>query len=397
MKITTRIVYSLTATVLVGIVSSTSYAQFDPRYYPECYAPLETAREEVPKPPADISGTLSTASTVASVASRFGGFGGLGGLGGGAAQAVQTVQTVNQYSGLIADVAAFTAAMQEEFPELGLRFGAYGARLGEDADLLISAGTHVTASQDCYQQAYSELSTTWENEELRRRDVNRQHREIERGLEFADEILADAKIRVNKNIESYNDALQQESEGAGISLSRLAGLANSTGMLNQLSSSISQDVLMACRNTGPFGAAAANCAQLSTAVGSGDLCPSGSCSLSEMRARASQQQMAAIANGEQTAQAQYGVMEELSAIGLMGAGPAGAAGAAALLSGALATGSASDGSDAESIEIADDVLQGLVEAGAMSSRYLIVKAGLDSATERQVELLEITRESPAAR
>ncbi len=381
---------------LILVVTSSASAQFNPRYYPECYAPLATAREEVPEPPADLVGTLNTASTVASVASRFGGFGGLGGLGG-AAQAVQTVQTVNQYSGLIADVAAFTAAMQVEFPQLGLRFGAYGERLGEDSDLLVSAGQHISTGQDCYEQAYTDLAMAWEREELRRRDVNRQHREIENGLEFADEILADAKIRINKNIESYNDALRQESEGAGISLSRLAGLANSSGMLSQLSATVTQEVLSACHNTSPFSAAAGNCAQLGSAVGSGDLCPSGNCTLSEMRARAAQQQMAANATGEQTSQVQYGVMEELSAIGLLGAGPAGAAGAAALLGGVLASSTATDGNEAGAIEIDADVLQGLVEAGAMSSRYLLVKTGLDSATSRQMTLQETTKSSPAAR
>jgi|GEM_PF-724594 len=386
-------------TIVVALLfSNLSYAQFNARYYPECYAPLETAREDVPKPPADVGGALQTASAVANVASRFGGLAGFGGLGGGAAQAVQTVQTVNQYSGLIADVAAFTSAMQEEFPELGLRFGAYGTRLGEDADLLVGAGENIAAAQDCYGQAYTNLSAQWESEDMRRRDVNRHHREIERGLEFADEILADAKVRINKNIESYNDALQQETSGAGISLSSLANIATSSGVMNQLSTSISADVLAACRNTSPFSAARSGCAQLTSAAGSADLCPSGNCSLSEMRARASQQQLAALANGDQSGNVQYGVMEELSAIGLMGAGPAGAAGAAALLSSALAAGATEgNSSEAEAIVIEEDVLQGLVEAGAMSSRYLVVKTGLDAATERQIELIESTKNSPAAR
>lgn len=381
--------------LVLSFLSPNSFGQFKAKYYPQCYEPLQAAREEVPVPPVDIQKSLNTAGKVAGIAGRLGGLGGFGGFGGGAANAVQTVQTVNQYSGLIADVAAFTAAMQEEFPELGLRLSAYGGRLDEDADLLLSAGRNITTAQDCYREAYDDLSAAYAAGDMKRREVNRQHREIEKGLAFADTILVDAGVRLNKNIESYNSALQQETEGAGIKLGALAGLVSSNAVMDQLSSAISPSMLSACNNISAFNAASEGCAQLTGA--SGDLCPSGNCSLSEMRARASQQQLANLQDGENSSQQNYGVMQELSAIGLMGVGQAGAVGAAAILSNALAAGQNGGTSETADLEIEEGVLQGLVEAGAMSSRYLMVNNGFQEAVSRQEELMSYTADSPTRR
>lgn len=216
----------LLCTLLAASLAATqANAQFKPRYYPECYASLEAARELVPTPPTDLLQTAGTVTKVAGIASSLGGLAGFGGFGGTTLQAAQAINTVNQYSGLIADVAAFTSAMQQEFPDLGLRFSAYGARLGEDSDLLTQASTKVAEGQQCYRSGYEALAMASVSGELKQRDVKRQHEEITRGMAFAREILGDAQGRVTQNVKAYNEALQLETTNAGIDLGSLLSLA----------------------------------------------------------------------------------------------------------------------------------------------------------------------------
>ena len=202
-----------------------AHAQFKPRYYADCYAALATARELVPSPPADLKKTAGTVTKVAGIASSLGGFAGFGGFGGTSLQAAQTIHTINKYSGLIADVAAFTSAMQQEFPDLGLRLSAYGSRLGEDSDLLTQAATKVADGQQGYRTAYEALAMASVSGELKERDVKKQHEEITKCMAFAQEILGDAQGRVTQNVKSYNEALQLETTNAGIDLGGLLSLA----------------------------------------------------------------------------------------------------------------------------------------------------------------------------
>jgi hypothetical protein len=179
----------------------------------------------VPAPPADLHKTAGTVTKVAGIASSLGGLAGFGGFGGTTLQAAQTLNTVNQYSGLIADVTAFTSAMQQEFPDLGLRLSAYGSRLGEDSDLLTQASAKVADGQQCYRTAYETLAMASVSGELKERDVKRQHEEITKGMAFAQEILGDAQGRVTQNVKSYNEALQLETTKAGLDLGGLLSLA----------------------------------------------------------------------------------------------------------------------------------------------------------------------------
>ncbi len=211
-----------------------AHAQFKPRYYADCYAALATARELVPSPPADLKKTAGTVTKVAGIASSLGGFAGFGGFGGTSLQAAQTIHTINKYSGLIADVAAFTSAMQQEFPDLGLRLSAYGSRLGEDSDLLTQAATKVADGQPCYRTAYEPLAMASVSGELKERDVKKQHEEITKGMAFAQEILGDTQGRVTQNVKSYNEALQLETTNAGIDLGGSLSLAGG-GAAPQLS------------------------------------------------------------------------------------------------------------------------------------------------------------------
>ena len=227
---------SLAAVAAATLLSVEAQAQFKPKFYPECYTSLDQARTLVPKPPMDIAKGLGTATKAAGIASSLGGLAGFGGFGGSTLKAAQTINTVNQYSGLIADVQAFTSAMQSEFPDLGLRLSAYGTQLGTDTDLLTDASAKVATGQQCYRTAYEALAMASVSGELKERDVKKQHEEITKGMEFANEILTDAQGRSSQNVKSYNEALQLETGNAGIDLGGLLSLAQGAGVAPTASS-----------------------------------------------------------------------------------------------------------------------------------------------------------------
>ncbi|MES2605475.1 MAG: hypothetical protein V4603_11095 [Pseudomonadota bacterium] len=220
------------------LLSVEAQAQFKPKFYPECYTALDEARTLVPKPPMDIAKGLGSATKVAGIASSIGGLAGFGGFGGSTLKAAQTINTVNQYSGLVADVQAFTSAMQTEFPDLGLRLSAYGTQLGSDTDLLTQASDKVATGQQCYRTAYETLAMASVSGELKERDVKKQHEEITKGMAFAAEILTDAQGRSSINVKSYNEMLQLETGNAGIDLGGLLSLAQSSGVAPSASSAL---------------------------------------------------------------------------------------------------------------------------------------------------------------
>lgn len=303
-------------------------AEFKPRYYPDCYAPLESAREMVPSPPPDLKTTAGTVTRVAGIASSLGGLAGFGGFGGTTLQAAQTINTVNQYSGLIADVAAFTSAMQQEFPDLGLRLSAYGSHLGDDGDLLTQAADRVAAGQQCYRSAYEALAMASVNGELKERDVKRQHEEITKGMEFAQGILGDARGRVTQNVKSYNKALQLETSNAGIDLGGLLSLTGSGGVVDALAGNA----------------------------------------------------VSAAVTGNVSTQALQ--LADYETLGRMSA-----------LNGALVSG----GAVPAGINVDAAVLQGLKDAGAMSTRYLQINNTLGTAMLQQDELAAYLGKLPLAK
>lgn len=214
-----------TVLLTVGLVAAAGAAQaasFKPRYYADCYAPVAAAREMVPPPPTDIGGTAKKAGEVAGTIGKLGGFvpglGGLGGLG----RAAQTANQVATYSGYVADAAAFSKKMQEDYPDAAARLAAYGDKMGEDADKIGEATLKVNEGQACYEKAFTDLKAGIESKEIKGRDISRRQKEIQEGLEIAGDVLSDSRKTMDKNMESYNEAMTSEESGMGVNFASLA-------------------------------------------------------------------------------------------------------------------------------------------------------------------------------
>ncbi len=191
-----------------------------PKYYKDCYAGYKDMRELVPKPPVDVQKTAKTIGAVAGIAGRFGGFG--GGLGSAAA----TASTVAQYSETIADVAAFTENMAQTFPQAEDRYLAYGERMQSEAGEMQQVADFAIASQECYAQAYVELSAAKADGSMKKKEIKKRHSEIKTGVENVSVMLNHATAYMDTNISAYNQALTQETTGAGLNLDNILSLAS---------------------------------------------------------------------------------------------------------------------------------------------------------------------------
>ena len=365
-----------TATFLgTAIFASQASAQFKAKYYPDCYTPLAEARESVPKPPRNLGKDLDTAAKVGSVLGRFGGLGGLGGSLGNVTKATQAIQTAQQYSGVIQDVAGFTEAMGVEFPGLGDRFGAYGGKLEEDSAVLASAGQNIAASQGCYQAEYDKLVAGYKAGEMKKGTVKKQHKEIVKGVKFGGKIVADAQTRVNHNISAYNQAIEKETQKAGINLGALASLAASSGAVPKMAGLAGTD----CSSAAWYTTTAASCARM---AGIQNRCmPGQDCSINAVKARAAAGQNP---NGSPMG---GGALQSLSALGALGGVDGGTMGAASMLGGLM-------GGNSGTPPVDEQTLSGLVKAGGESSRYLQIGQGLQQTGTAQTQLAAYVKKSP---
>jgi hypothetical protein len=91
-------VSTLAMAAVVALPLSGAEAKMKAKYYKECYAQVELARDMIPEPKADVGGTANKLGSAAGALGKIGGFGGFGGLG----KVAQTAATVQQYSGYVA-------------------------------------------------------------------------------------------------------------------------------------------------------------------------------------------------------------------------------------------------------------------------------------------------------
>ena len=216
-------------------------AAFKAKEYPECYAPIEGARDQVPPPPTDYAGKAKAIGNMAGAVGRIGGFGGLGGALGGLGAAAGTANQVVTYSGWIADAAEFGQMMRTDYPELDGRLIAYGEKIEADANGLRQAGKAALKSQNCYAEAYDALVADIESGAVKRRQRNRRYKEITEGLDVTSELLIDARNRMNANIRAYNDGLAADTGAAGLNLGELVGAAASSGLASQALANLGEE------------------------------------------------------------------------------------------------------------------------------------------------------------
>ncbi len=227
---TMRLITSGTA--FAFLAASTVYAplaaeakSFKAKYYKECYegvkdvAPLVTPKESVQEKASKLGGLFSSVGSLA----------GLGGAGGSAMKAIDTANKINKYSGIIDDVAGYSAQMREEHPDPNDRFAAYGDQMSKEARDLSSVTMAVNASQQCYSDAFTALKAKVESGELKASKTKKQVKEIQSGVRASGDVLLLAINRLNTNLSSYDQALAGEKPYMAEGVHAMAG----QGLLQQ--------------------------------------------------------------------------------------------------------------------------------------------------------------------
>jgi hypothetical protein len=198
----------------VALIAGTSFVaperaeakSFKAKYYKECYtgvkdvAPLVTPKESMQQKASKLGGLFSSVGSLA----------GLGGAGGSAMKAIDTANKINKYSGIIDDVAGYSAQMRTEHPDPDERFAAYGNQMSKEAQDLSSVTMAVDASQTCYSDAFSALKAEVESGELKKSKAKKRVKEIQDGVRASGDVLLLAIDRLNKNTASYDQALAGE-------------------------------------------------------------------------------------------------------------------------------------------------------------------------------------------
>ncbi|NKB43273.1 MAG: hypothetical protein GKS03_03240 [Alphaproteobacteria bacterium] len=216
---------SLTAAALTTVFAlgvGDADAKMKAKYYKECYAAVEQARDLIPEPKADVAGSANKLGSAAGALGKIGGFGGFGGLG----KVAQTASTVQKYSGYVASAAALTEKMQSDYPDPSDRILAYGEQLGDDANNIQTGAEGLETAQQCYDDAYSELVTEFEAGDVKKKNAKKMHREIQKGMIEISTVLADAQMVMDTNLQNYNEALTTETTGMGLNLGDLAQAAS---------------------------------------------------------------------------------------------------------------------------------------------------------------------------
>lgn len=227
-------VSTLAMAAVVALPLSGAEAKMKAKYYKECYAQVELARDMIPEPKADVSGTANKLGSAAGALGKIGGFGGFGGLG----KVAQTAATVQQYSGYVASAAALTEKMQSSYPDPADRILAYGEQLGDDADKIKTGAEGIEEAQQCYDDAYTQLVADFESGAVKKKNAKKMHKEIQKGMIEISMVLSDAQQVMDTNLQNYNEALTTETTGMGLNLGDLTqaaslaqGVAGSSGGL----------------------------------------------------------------------------------------------------------------------------------------------------------------------
>lgn len=197
-------------------------AKMKAKYFKECYAPVEEARDLIPEPKMDVAGSANKVGAAAGALGKLGGFGGLGGLG----KVASTAATVQQYSGYVASAAELTERMQDQYPDPADRILAYGEQLGDDANSIQSGAEKLGEAQQCYDDAYTQLVADFEAGETKKRTARNHHKEIQKGMIEIGTVLTDAQQVMDTNLQNYNEALNTETSGMGLNLGDLAQAAS---------------------------------------------------------------------------------------------------------------------------------------------------------------------------
>ncbi len=216
----TAALVSVTLCVAAGTAQA---ASFKAQFYGECYAPVSAARDMVPPPPVDVGGAAQKAGAAAGLLGKASSFGipGLGGLGKVASLANQAAT----YSGYVADAAAFSKKMQEDFPDPAARLAAYGDKMGTDADKIGDAALKLEEAQVCYEAAHMNLKTAVEAKEIKGSEIGRRQKEIQAGVDLVGDVLGDMRTTMDQNMKSYNEAMTSEETGMGVNFGSLAQAA----------------------------------------------------------------------------------------------------------------------------------------------------------------------------
>lgn len=381
-----------TAAALSVAPVGSAEAKMKAKYYKECYAHVEQARELIPEPKADVGGTAGKLGGAAGALGKIGGFGGLGGLG----KVASTAATVQQYSGYVASAAALTEKMQNDYPDPADRILAYGEQLGEDAEKVDAGALGLDAAQQCYDDAYTQLVADFEAGEIKKRNAKKQHREIQKGMIEISMVLADAQKVMDDNLENYNEALTTETTGMGLNLGSLAqaasvaqGVAGSSGLGSGIGLS---DVTVQHRSAATTQAILRQgAAHRARALGN----------LGGVQAAGGLGSVAAAS----ASPASFGIMNDLSMLGGMSAVGGMSGGAAAFVGSQVAAGAVysavganNDAQNAASVaapeaaivpieqQISPQMMASLQAAGVSSEKYMETYGQVALTTERQFEV-----------
>lgn len=198
---------------------------FKAKYYKECYqgvkdvAPLVTPKESMKEKASKLGGLFSSVGSLA----------GLGGSGGTAMKALNTASKIEKYSSIAENVAGYSAQMRTEHPDPNDRFAAYGDQMSSEAQDLASVTMAVNASQQCYGDAFSSLKAEVDSGELKKSKAKKRVKEIQKGVQASGDVLLLAIDRLNKNLNSYDEALTAEKPYMAEGVHAMAG----QGLLQQ--------------------------------------------------------------------------------------------------------------------------------------------------------------------
>ena len=113
---------------------------------------------------------------------------------------------------MIDNISAFSEQMNTDYPDANDRFAAYSNHMSEDAANLIKVQNAISASQDCYNNAYDTVVAEQEAGTLKKRKAKKRLKEIRKGTIATGDVLIDAMNHINKNLGSYNSVLGGEEQ-----------------------------------------------------------------------------------------------------------------------------------------------------------------------------------------
>ena len=202
---------------------------FKAKYYKECYqgvkdvAPLVTPKESMKEKASKLGGLFGSIGSLA----------GLGGSGGTAMKALNTANKIQKYSSIADNVAGYSSQMRTEHPDPNDRFAAYGDQMSSEAQDLSSVTMAVSASQQCYSDAFGALKAEVESGELKASKAKKRVKEIQGGVRASGDVLILAIDRLNKNLSSYDEALSGEQQYINSGVAQASPVTAGQSLLQQ--------------------------------------------------------------------------------------------------------------------------------------------------------------------